>query len=226
MPIYFLLLFVVSFYFVVCEKNKKKILEQYQAEAQHCSSLSLPAPHGPLAFQPTAARTPETPPPRSPAPLSLALVPLTAGPHCPIALARRLLPPHAKSRRRRRNPDLLGITNPLAPFSKHPPLYIPPAPRPIPPQSPFREPPPPSQLLAGAERPRRAIAAPPLASDHLELHRVDPRAALARPHPPETSVDFPDHRRPPHRRCPSRRRRRPRGTSPESSPPSDSISTL
>ena len=41
MPIYFLLLFVVSFYFVVCEKNKKKILEQYQAEAQHCSSLSL-----------------------------------------------------------------------------------------------------------------------------------------------------------------------------------------
>ena len=50
MPIYFLLLFVVSFYFFVCEKNKKKILEQYQAEAQHCSSLSLPAPHRPTGL--------------------------------------------------------------------------------------------------------------------------------------------------------------------------------
>ena len=52
MPIYFLLLFVVSFYFVVYEKNKK-ILEQYQAEAQHCSSLSsrtAPA-HWPFSSQ-------------------------------------------------------------------------------------------------------------------------------------------------------------------------------
>lgn len=155
MPIYFLLLFVVSFYFVVCEKNKKKILEQYQAEAQHCSSLSLPAPHGPLAFQPTAARTPETPPPRSPAPLSLALVPLTAGPHCPIALARRLLPPHAKSRRRRRNPDLLGITNPLAPSSKNSSPYKYPSPS-------TRSPPFPSpKPLASPVISRRSQAPPP-----------------------------------------------------------------
>ena len=86
-------------------------------------------PHQPAtraAAQPVPS--PEAPLLRSPAPLSLALVPLTAGPHCPIALARRLLPPHAKSRRRRRNPDLLGITNPLAPSSKNSSPYKYPSP--------------------------------------------------------------------------------------------------